>query len=170
MEAKEIFDTLREKFGDRIGDADLEGREPSLKIVTEAIADVCLFLRDEPALKFNILLCVSGVDYKTNLGVVYHMTSIEHKHVICLKVEIDREDPKVPTLTGVWPTADWHEREAFDLFGIKFLDHPNLTRILCAEDWVGHPLRKDYVFPTEYHGVPCEIEYLDFFGEQKRWQ
>lgn len=170
MEAKEIFEILQEKFGDRILETDLEGKEPSLKIHPVAIGEVCLFARDDPRLRFDYLACLSGVDHKTSLGVAYHLDSIEHGHRIALKVELDREDPKVPTVSAIWPTANWHEREAYDLVGIHFEGHPNLVRILCAEDWVGHPLRKDYEFPKEYHGIPGDIEYMDFFGEQKRWQ
>lgn len=161
MEAKEVFQLLQEKFGDKILQVDLEGKEPSAKVQTEAIREVCLFARDDPKLRFDYLACLSGVDHKTSLGVTYHLDSIDHKHRIALKVELDRDDPKVQTVSTVWPTANWHEREAFDLLGIRFEDHPNLVRILCTEDWVGHPLRKDYEFPKEFHGIPCDIEYMD---------
>ncbi len=77
--------------------------------------------------------------------------------MLVLKVDLSRENPVVDSLTSVWRGANWHEREAFDLVGIQFTGHPNLVRILCAEDWVGHPLRKDYDYPTEYHGIPCPL-------------
>lgn len=94
------------------------------------------------------------------MEVVYHLYSYSLKHWCKLKVKTARwkdgvvgELPEVPSVSQVWGIADWHEREAFDLVGIHFTNHPNLRRILCPEDWEGHPLRKDYEFPLEYHGV-----------------
>ena len=87
---------------------------------------------------------------------IYHVYSFEQDHYFSFKVKAPRDNPVVPTLSGVWETANWHEREAFDLMGIQYLDHLNLVRILCADDWVGHPLRKDYMFPEEYHGIRCK--------------
>jgi NADH-quinone oxidoreductase subunit C len=162
MDPKDIFDIVKGKFGDRVGEADLEGKEPSLPVKAEAIQEVCQFLRDEERLKFDYLNCLSGVDRKDHLAVAYHLESLQHKHAVALKVEdVDREDPKVPSVSGIWGGADWHEREAYDLVGIVFEGHPNLVRILCAEDWEGHPLRKDYQSPETYHGVPNQPEYMD---------
>ena len=94
------------------------------------------------------------------MQVVYHLSSIEHKHTLVLKVKVDRwkngEEgslPEVPSVAGIWRTADWHEREVYDLSGVLFTDHPNMKRILCPDDWVGYPLRKDYEMPLEYHGI-----------------
>lgn len=78
---------------------------------------------------------------------------------IAIRVDVDRDHPHLPSVADVWPAADWHEREAFDLLGLVFDGHPDLRRILCCEDWVGHPLRKDYEFPLEYHGIPAVTEY-----------
>ena len=92
--------------------------------------------------------------------VVYHLYSFSLRHTLVLKVKLPRwqggiagELPGLPTVSGVWAVADWHEREAFDLVGVNFIGHPDLRRILCSEDWVGHPLRRDYEFPLEYHGI-----------------
>jgi NADH-quinone oxidoreductase subunit C len=94
------------------------------------------------------------------MEVVYHLSSITKKHSMVVKVKIPRwkddvegQCPEVPSVTSVWRTADWHEREVYDLSGIWFTGHPDLTRILCPEDWVGYPLRKDYEMPLEYHGI-----------------
>jgi NADH-quinone oxidoreductase subunit C len=94
------------------------------------------------------------------MEVVYHLWSVPHRTTLVLKVILprwknDREGdlPEVPSVRGVWSTADWHEREVYDLSGVMFTGHPALRRILCPEDWVGHPLRKDYEMPLEYHGI-----------------
>jgi len=110
---------------------------------------------------FESLICLSGVDTMGMKGetepkilVVYHLENMTKNEKVILRVALNRENPRVPTVSDIWKVANWHEREAFDMYGIIFEGHPNLTRILCCDDWVGYPLRKDYVFPTQYHGVP----------------
>ena len=100
------------------------------------------------------------VDWQPHLELVYHLSSITKKHNLVVKAMLPRwhkdvpgELPHIPSVTSVWSTADWHEREVFDLSGVLFDGHSNLNRILCPEDWVGHPLRKDYEMPLEYHGI-----------------
>ena len=112
-----------------------------------------MFLRDSEDLHFDYLVDLCGMDYGDNLGVVYHLYSMKHKHRIVIKVIIPKDNPLVPTVENIWRTADWHEREAWDMFGIKFDGHHNLIRILNPYDWEGHPLRKDYQTPDEYHGM-----------------
>ena len=99
-------------------------------------------------------------DFEPHMQLVYHLFSMQHKHSLVLKVmlprwrdDVEGQIPAAPSVSGIWSTADWHEREVFDLLGVKFTDHPNLRRILCPEDWEGHPLRKDYEMPMEYHGI-----------------
>jgi NADH-quinone oxidoreductase subunit C len=87
------------------------------------------------------------------IEVVYFLDSTVHRHRLIAKARLDREDPRIRTVEDIWKAADWHEREAWDLMGVVFEGHHNLVRILCAEDWEGHPLRKDYVIPEEYHGI-----------------
>lgn len=171
--SQNLFDRLKKKFGDKITGANDKAIDPWIEVAPEAIVEVCTYLRDEKDLKFNFLNCLSGVDYfepdakkaakvdwKPHVEVVYHLWSLVHKHSLVVKVMLPRwkgdvagELPEVPSVAGVWPTADWHERETYDLMGINFTGHPNLVRILCPEDWVGHPLRKDYEMPLEYHGI-----------------
>jgi NADH-quinone oxidoreductase subunit C len=118
----------------------------SLYVKREAIVDVARFLRDDPDLSYNFLENLCGVDYlgrDPRFEVVYHLLSHPNHHRICLKVGVPEVDPSVPTLTGVWATANWQEREAYDLLGIAFAGHPGLYRILMPDDWEGHPLRKD---------------------------
>jgi len=101
-------------------------------------------LKESKELAFDYLFNLTGVDYGDNLGVVYHLESTTHHHVVVVKVATNRENPEIPTICDIWRTAEFHEREAFDFFGIKFTNHPDLRRIFLDEDWKGFPLRKDY--------------------------
>lgn len=174
MTAEEIHALLVEQFGaEKITGSNLEALDPWVEVAADAIAEVGEFLKHDDRLQLDHLNNLCGVDYcepdekkakkfghDPHLEVVYHLSSYALKHKITIKVLLPRwkndsegELPEVSTVSGVWKIADWHEREAFDLYGISFSGHPNLTRILCAEDWVGYPLRKDYEFPLEYHGI-----------------
>ena len=126
----------------------------------EHLVALCRTLRDDPALRFELCSSVSGVDYGTDvaqrLHVVYHLTSMTYRRRIRLEVAVDIDDAHVPSVVEVYPTADWHERETWDMFGVVFDGHPALTRILMPDDWDGHPQRKDYplgVIPVEYKGA-----------------
>ena len=129
---------------------DLSDTKPDRLILVEAAAlkDICVFLRDEPDWQFNMLHCISGVDQGETLAVVYHLFSTTKRHFVVLKVEVPKDSPVVPSLAGMWPTANWLERETYDLFGIRFEGHPDPRRILLPDEWVGHPLLKDYQMPT----------------------
>ncbi|MCH2115094.1 MAG: NADH-quinone oxidoreductase subunit C [Pirellulales bacterium] len=173
MSGQSFVDQLKQKFGAKIAGANLENIDPWVEVAADGIVEVSQYLRDEPSLAFDYLNSVTAVDYlhtdekkaakatwQPHLEVVYHLFSMKHKHSLVLKVILPRwqddEPGKLPELAsvaGVWSTADWHEREVYDLLGVCFKDHPNLRRILCPEDWVGHPLRKDYEMPLEYHGI-----------------
>ncbi len=157
MEIQEIHARLAREFPDAVeAPPEVTSGETFLKVTAASIQDVCRFLKTESDLEFDSLMSLSGVDYPPEeLVVVYHLCSTLRRHRVVLKVFVPREDPKLPTVSSVWPTANWHEREAYDLFGIRFLGHPGLRRILLPHDWEGHPLRKDYVFPTEYRGIKC---------------
>ncbi len=103
-------------------------------------------LKSNSDTQFDYLFCLSGVDWGEELGVVYHLESIVHRHIVVVKVQTaDRENPTFDTVCDIWKTADFHEREVFDFFGIIFTKHPNLKRLFLTEDWDGFPLRKDYV-------------------------
>ena len=118
------------------------------------VRDVSLFLRDEPGLEFDSLLLLSTVDNgDKTLSVAYHIESTRHKHLFAFKVTIPTTNAIVPSVTEVWSHANWHEREGWDMMGIKFTGHPDLRRILLSEDWEGHPLQKDYKVPEFYHGM-----------------
>jgi NADH-quinone oxidoreductase subunit C len=173
MKPPEIIEVLEQKFADKIKSKKLDTIDPYVVIDPADLVEVCRFLRDDPRLSMEFLNCISGVDYletdpkkapkagfEPHLEVVYHFSSFTHRHRFVLKVILPRwkdgkagEIPEVPSVTSLWKTADWHEREVYDLSGVWFSGHPDLRRILLAEDWQGHPLRKDYEFPLEYHGI-----------------
>ncbi len=155
MTPQEIHSTLSGQFGDALLDAKLEGViDPFIKIAPAKIHEVARFLRDDSRLLFDSLMLVSGMDYTGGkLGVVYHLDSMKLNHKIVLKVEVTVDQPHVQSVESVWKTANWHEREAYDMYGIIFDGHPDLRRILMPDDWEGYPLRKDYKVPEFYNGM-----------------
>lgn len=153
MEASGIYELARERFGDRILEIAEAKLDSFLVVDPAAIVDVCRFLRDDPATRMNCLSNETGVDYKDRIEVVYHLFSYPLRHTAVLKVKLPRDNPVVETVEGVWKSANWMEREIFDLLGVTFERHSDLRRILMPEDWPGHPLRKDFVEPAEYHGI-----------------
>lgn len=173
MSGQAFLDRLKKQFGDAITGANFEAIDPWIEVSPTALVEVCRFLRDAHDLRFDLLNCITVVDYfepdpkkaakagfDPHLEVVYHLWSIPNKTSLVVKVMLPRwqddvpgQIPELDSVAGVWSTADWHERETYDLSGVRFRNHPNLRRILCPEDWVGHPLRKDYEMPLEYHGI-----------------
>ena len=156
MTFDEIVARVREVHPEAILEAVADGTHPHVRLEPRALGDVAATLKTDPDLAFEMLHSVSGVDWPKDeqLEVVYHLFSYSRRHGIAIKVRVPRDDPKVASLTSLWSAADWHERETYDLLGIVFTGHPHLRRILLPEDWVGHPLRKDYQMPVEYHGAP----------------
>ena len=159
----EVYDALEEAFpglDSAIENVVVDRGELTLHIVPERIAEVCRVMRDDEALRFELCSSVSAVDYlgadERRLHVSYHLTSMTYRRRIRLEVAVSAEEPYVPSVTGIYPTADWQERETYDMFGVVFDGHPNLTRILMPDDWEGHPQRKDYPLggvPVEYKGA-----------------
>jgi NADH-quinone oxidoreductase subunit C len=133
---------IREQFPEAVLEAILAVDVPTFTLDWGQIEAVARFLKE--ALNYRMPLCASGVDRGEHLEVVYHLMSLSTHRIVALKVAVPREDPHAPSLTGVWCGVDWHEREIFDLLGIRFDGHPDLRRILLPDDWEGHPLRKDY--------------------------
>jgi len=168
---EEIFELLKSKFGDAV--LELDSEKPVESVISAApleIDKICTFLKDEEGFEFDSLMNLSGVDdfngEKTKddndnevmkggtLSVFYHLESVKLKHKLTLKVSTNRDNPEVASVEEVWRSADWHEREAYDMFGIKFLNHHNLIRILMPYDWEGgYPLRRDYENPEFYKGM-----------------
>ena len=151
----EFANQLREKFGELLS-APVEFRGEATLTVSDPgrIVEVCQFAKG--TLGFDMLLDLSSID---NYGedprwtVVYELYGTGHHAHLRLKTSVGEELSEVPTVCGVWRTADWHEREVYDMSGVNFLGHPDLRRILCPEDWEGYPLRKDYEMPLDYHGI-----------------
>jgi NADH-quinone oxidoreductase subunit C len=155
MNYEEIFNRLKDNFGDSVTEIKKEAvGEEYIVISPDKVDEICLFLRDEEDLKFDELMNLSGIDYtKGSLAVAYHLYSFTHNHKVNLKTYVTAENPHVKSVSQIWLTADWHEREAYDIIGIIFDGHPNLIRILLPYDWEGHPLRKDYEVPEFYNGM-----------------
>jgi NADH-quinone oxidoreductase subunit C len=151
MDPLQIAKLIEEKFPDQVLGTSAYAGQVSVSLKKNILVDVCRYLRDEPSLRMDHLADLTAVDYSTYPGddgprfeVVYNMISTVHHHRVRLKVRVPEDDPRVSSVTSVWQTANWHERETYDLMGIKFAGHPDLRRILLPEDWEGHPLRKEY--------------------------
>jgi NADH-quinone oxidoreductase subunit C len=186
LSEQEIYQKLQERFDEAVLDFAAEAAQPSIDVDPLRVHEVAAYLKDDGDLAFDRLLCLSGVDHEGydekgkgkhraiaeysengkptpvtdeatgDLGVVYHLESSRHGHRLCLKVRVSREEPRVESVGQSWTTALWGERETYDFYGIEFLNHPDLRRILLPEDWEGWPLRKDYEMPAIYHDVPLE--------------
>jgi NADH-quinone oxidoreductase subunit C len=157
MDAAAVHDRLKARFADKVLSFEAQALQPWALVAPEAIAEVAAFAKDDPELAFDNLMCLSAVDYPKEtppaIELVYHLFSYAQRHRFVLKLRVPREAARVPTVTGVWGVADWHEREAYDLFGVVFEGHPDLRRILLPDDWQGHPLRKDWQDPDFYNGM-----------------
>ena len=146
-----ILKKLKERFAESVLEVGEFRGELTLIAGKEDIVQICQFLRDDPELDFNFLSDLCGVDWperKPRFDLVYNLYSISKNHRVRLKVRVE-DGESVPSVTSVWSTANWHEREVFDMFGIRFEGHPDLRRILMSEDWEGHPLRKDFPLTKE---------------------
>ncbi len=157
MDARAVHERLVAKFADKVTGANLEVASPFAMVAADAIVEVAGFCKSDPDLAFDNLMCLAAVDYPKEtpprMEVVYHLLSYRHAHTFALKVHLPRESPSVPTVEGLWGVANWHEREAWDLFGIVFTGHSDPRRILLPDDWIGHPLRKDWQDPDFYNGM-----------------
>ena len=159
MEAQGLHDRLAAQFGERVTAFQADALQPWTVVAADAIAEVAAFAKADPDLAFDNLMCLSAADYPAvkeslpRMELVYHLFSYPHGHRHVLKVMLPREGASVPSVEGVWGVANWHEREAFDMFGIGFSGHSDLRRILLPDDWQGHPLRKDWVDPEFYNGM-----------------
>ena len=153
MDALSIYAKAKERLAAEVSEISDAKPDPWMVVEPGALVKVCRFLKDDPDTAMDCLSNESGVDYKDRIEVVYHLFSYRHRHTAVLKVRLPRDNPSVPTLEGLWNSANWMEREIFDLLGVNFEGHSDLRRLLMPEDWPGYPLRKDFVEPAEYHGI-----------------
>jgi NADH-quinone oxidoreductase subunit C len=160
--ADDLLAALREAGlpPEAVGQITVDRGEITCYVAREHLVGVCRCCRDDPALRFELASSVSGVDYGAEvpqrLHSVYHLTSMTYRRRIRLEVAVEVADPHLPSVVEVYPTADWQEREAYDMYGLIYDGHPALTRILMPDDWEGHPQRKDYPLggiPVEYKGA-----------------
>lgn len=179
MTPERICTVLKEKFPDAVTETVVASAHPHVVVTADRWLDVAAFLRDDPQMKFDWLRCISSVDLlaENQLAAVYDLHATEppakpgrlwkERHAFAIKVKVPRDNPRIPSVAHLWPAAEWHEREAYDMMGIVFEGHPDSVdsptgrhprRILCPDDWVGHPLRKDYEFPDQYEGIPGTTE------------
>jgi NADH-quinone oxidoreductase subunit C len=160
MTPRQIAQRISEKFGSAITQSLPDDKHPRVHTTAEHWRGLAEFLRHDPELDLDWLACITAVDYVADnqFCCVYDLFSYQWQHWFAIKVYLDRDQARLASVMDIWPAADWHEREAYDMMGIVFEGHNDLRRILLAEDWVGFPLRKDYVFPREYHGIPGTYE------------
>jgi NADH-quinone oxidoreductase subunit C len=152
MIGPDILARLTERFGAGVLASHAEHGDHTLLVDRAALPEVLRFCRDDEALRFDMLMDLTAVDYLTYPGreeaprfeVVYHLYSVPHNHRVRIKAGVEEDDPVVPTAVPLWPIADWLEREVWDMFGLRFAEHPDLRRLLLYEQFEGHPLRKDY--------------------------
>ena len=157
MTQEEIHARLKERFGEAVQEwRPPEAGDAFMAVAAESLHEACRFLRDEPDLQFDFLRAISAVDRGDQFVSVYHLYSYAHGHGVVLHVYLGHDGPRVSSVADLWRAAEWHEREAFDMMGIVYEGHPDPHRILLPDDWEGHPLRKDYVAPREYHGLTNE--------------
>ena len=128
--------------------SDATGEWLHISVAAEAWPGLAKLMRHREDLYFDYLFCLTCVDWKTHLTMVYHLSSTRHRHTMVVKVKLDRERPELSTVSDIWRTAEFHEREVFEMFGVSFSGHPDLRNLILPDDWVGYPLRKDYEDPV----------------------
>jgi len=156
MQFEEIKEFINERFPTAVLSEDLTSDPNALEISEDFILLVCQLLHEHEKTYFDSLSCLTGLDNgpeANTMEMIYNLYSIPYDLHLALKVVIEREKPEIESVTSIWKTAEWHEREAFDLLGITFRSHPDLRRILLPADWEGHPLKKDYVPQEFYHDI-----------------
>ncbi|HEY9116947.1 MAG TPA: NADH-quinone oxidoreductase subunit C [Roseivirga sp.] len=159
MKADEIKSLLEEAFSDQRFELVENATPQGILVPSQLLVEMMHFLHTHEQLYFDMLSCITGLDNgpeADNMEVIYNLYSIPFDLHLMVKVEVDREKPKVDSLVEIWKTADWQEREVYDMYGILFNNHPDLRRILMPADWEGFPLRKDYKEQTYYRGMKVE--------------
>lgn len=160
MTPEQIFELLKKRYGEKTQSLDTENSIPAkIRVAADSVADICEFLKNTGDLDFDQLMCLTGQDLGNNeLSAVYHLFSMKRNHSLTLEAVVTRDHPEITSIAAIYRTANWHEREAYDMVGIVFTGHPKLTRMLLPEDWEGFPLRKDYQVADYWHGMPIPKE------------
>ncbi len=150
--AQQVAAAVEKKFPGSVTESNVNGH---IQLDGKQWCEIATYLRDDPAFLFDSLQCITGYDFGTGepLEIRYNLHSMSFNHKIEIRIKTDRKAPQVPSIELVWRIGDWFERETYDMYGIKFTGHRNLSRILCPEDWEGWPLRKDYETQETYHGI-----------------
>ena len=154
MNAQEIAVLLSERFGEKILESTTDGLNPFSVVDATSLLEISTFARNDDRLEMDHLELLGGADYRDRIEVVYVLYSMKHHHRYTLKCRLPREAPHLSTVESLWSVANWHEREAYDMFGVVFDGHSDMRRILCPDDWEGYPLRKDYEAPEIYNDMP----------------
>jgi len=174
MTQEEVCAQLKERFGEAVGALSETKGDRFVVVKGDQIVDVCQFLKTTTGLDFDYCQDITAIDWPARkvIEVVYHLYSFMHRHGVVVKAETDRDKPSIATVESVWKAATWLEREIYDLFGVNFEGHSDLRRILMPDDWVGHPLRKDYKEAGGYHGIgnerPDPLVQLSKVTDEKR--
>lgn len=173
MNEEQIVARVREAGIDGVGDLDTSAADPFVVVDAEALRPTLRFLHDDEACALEMCHCVTATEREASIEVAYHLCSYEHHHSLTVKVVCERPEggthdnwhPEVPSVADIYAAANWHEREQYDLLGVVFTGHPDPRRILLPQEWIGHPLRKDYVYPSAHGGIPLELDAIPLYME-----
>lgn len=160
MDTKQLLDKIHEHLPESTSQVIYRDNDSFLTVNADFLPQLANILQTHPDFYFDFLASITATDNlpEPSMEVVYHLSSIPYRYNLAIKTVLNRQavlegSVSIPSLSRIWAAANWHEREAFDLTGISFSEHPDLRRILLPADWVGHPLRKDYTVQKEYHGI-----------------
>ncbi len=157
MTAEEIYRHALERIpAETLGELAAEAVQPWVMTTPDNLIELLRVLKDDPALAFDCLDCLTVTDMLDDgqLELVYHLYSYTHEHLFVVKTRVGRDEPEAPSVTGLWPAANWYEREEYDMFGVRFTGHPNMTRLFLPDEWVGHPMRLDWKEGETALGIP----------------
>jgi len=178
MNEQALHATLRAAGIGGIGELDTSAKDPFVVVDAEALVAALTFLRDDADCAMEMLHLVTATEREASIELAYHLCSYQHHHSLTVKVICPRPEggthdtwhPEVPSVAGVYDSADWHEREQWDLLGVVFAGHPDPRRILLPEEWIGHPLRKDFVYPSFLGDVPLELDATPMYERGPDWK